>query len=82
MIGVRFTIVLIILYLLILALHANINVMSHSLIEVVAKYYCTLVENESFTTASTTAFAVIYDTYNCYSVFVFLVIEDKSSRTT
>jgi hypothetical protein len=49
-----------------------------------------LVENGSFTTtstiasmiASTTAFAVIQDTYDCYSVFDFVVIVDKSFRTT
>jgi hypothetical protein len=32
--------------------------------------------------ASTTAFAVIQDTYDCYSVFDFVVIVDKSFRTT
>jgi hypothetical protein len=38
----------------------------------------TLVENGSFTTTFTTAFAVVHDTYDCYSIFNFVVIVDKS----
>ena len=45
-----------------------------------------LVENGSFTitfiTTSTIEFATVQDTYDCYSVFDFVVIVDKSFRTT
>jgi hypothetical protein len=33
-------------------------------------------------TVSTTAFAVIHDDYDCYSVFEFAVIVDKLFRTS
>jgi hypothetical protein len=36
------------------------------------------VENGSFTTVFMTAFAVVQDTYDCYSIFDFVVIVDKS----
>jgi hypothetical protein len=42
----------------------------------------TLVENRYFMTASTIAFVVVHDTYNCYNVFDFAIIVDKSFKTT
>jgi hypothetical protein len=40
-----------------------------------------LVENRGSTTVFTAAFAVVQDTYDCYNVFEFIVIVDKSFRT-
>jgi hypothetical protein len=42
--------------------------------QVSCKVEAPLVENGSFTTA----LAVVQDTYNCYSIFDFVVIVDKS----
>jgi hypothetical protein len=45
---------------------------------VICYYSQTLVENGCFTIVSMIAFAVVQDTYDCYNVFDFGVIVDKS----